>query len=229
MKPRHLIIKTLAVLAALPLAGSLARAATVEVIETFDYPGTGNLTRPQKINDNGDIIGAYVDPTGVTRGFFRSRNGDFSAPIVEPNDTGNSTQGRGINNSLTICGDYLKSDGTYHGYFLSGDTFTEFDVLDASSTAVLGVNNAGDFTGNFIGGDGTSQAFVSLGGTVTPLTVPGATGNVSYQLNAFNQLVGYYVDSAGTLHGFFRKSDGTLVFPIDPPRSTGTILFGNND
>ncbi|HEX4665194.1 MAG TPA: hypothetical protein VH207_01235 [Chthoniobacterales bacterium] len=96
MKTRHLSASILAVLLALPLVGASARAATIEVIQIFDYPGTGNLTRPQKINDNGDIAGSFVDSSGVVRGFVRSRNGDFSAPIVEPNDTGNSTQGRGI-------------------------------------------------------------------------------------------------------------------------------------
>lgn len=229
MKSRYLPAGLLALWFALSLVGISARAATIEVLETFDYPGTGNLTRPQKINDNGDIVGSFVDSSGITRGFVRSRNGDFSAPLVEPNDTGNSTQGRGINNSLTICGDYLISDGSYHGYLFSGSTYEEFDVAGAPDTAVLGVNNAGDFTGNFIAGDGTSQAFVSLSGIVTSFGVPGAIANVSYQLNASNQCVGYYADSISILHGFLRRSDGTLAFPIDPPGSTGTILFGNND
>ena len=229
MKARPRFIHILAFCFALSLPGTLARAVTIQVLETFDYPGTGNLTRPQKINDRGDIAGSYVDPSAVVRGFLRSRNGNFSAPIVEPNDTGNSTQGRGLNNGRTICGDYLVSDGTYHAYFLSRGTFTEFDVAGALETAVLGINNLGDFAGNIIAGDGTSQAFVSIGGVLTAFVIPGATGNVCYQLNGTNQAVGYYTDSAGVLHGFLRDSDGTLTFPIDPPGSTSTILFGNND
>ena len=39
MKPRHLFVQILAVLVALPLVGTVARAATIEVLETFDYPG----------------------------------------------------------------------------------------------------------------------------------------------------------------------------------------------
>jgi hypothetical protein len=31
------------------------------------------------------------------------------------------------------------------------------------------------------------------------------------------------------VHGFFRDSDGTLIFPIDPPGATATLLFGLND
>jgi hypothetical protein len=97
----------------------------------FDYPGTGNLTRPQKINDGGDIVGIYLDSSLVQRGFVRFNNGNFSAPIVEPNDTGNVTQGRGINNSRTVCGDYIGSDSFDHGFFLSGGTFTEYNIPDA--------------------------------------------------------------------------------------------------
>lgn len=231
MKLRHLFIHILAVLLAFPLGGTALRAATIEVLEVFDYPGTGNLTRPQKINDQGVIAGIFLDSSGVSRGFLRSHNGAFSPPIVEPNDTGNLTEARGINNSRTICGDYLDgSTGAFHGFFRSNGSFTEFDVAGASGTQVLGINNAGDFVGAFLGNAGIFQAFVSLGGSITPIDIAGATTfSGAYQLNARNQLVGYYTDSRAINHGFARNSDGTLTFPIDPPGSTGTVLFGNND
>src|SRR5712691_1790832 len=88
MKTRHLFSHILAVLLAFPLLGTSARAATIEVLQTFDYPGTGNQTRPQKINDRGVIVGIFLDSSGASRGFTRSRDGVFSAPIIEPNDTG---------------------------------------------------------------------------------------------------------------------------------------------
>jgi hypothetical protein len=229
MKKRHLLIQVLVVLSALPLTGTPSRAASIEVLETFDYPGTGNLTRPQKITDRGVIVGIYLDSSGVSRGFTRSRDGTFSAPIVEPNDTGNLTEGRGINNSNTICGDYVGSDGAFHGFFLSDGTFTEFDVAGSSGTQVLGIDNLGDFGGAFLGDAGIFQAFVSIAGTITTIDIPDVTFSGAYQLNATNQVVGYYTDSGGVNHGFSQDSDGTLTFPIDPPSSAGTILFGNNN
>ena len=204
-------------------------AQTIEVLETFDYPGTGNLTRPQKINDHGVIAGIYLDSSGVSRGFFRSPGGDFSTPIVEPNDTGNLTEVRGVNNKRIYCGDYVGSDGAFHGFFRSYGTFTEFDVPGGSATQIFGINNVGDFAGDFLSDAGIFQAFVSIGGTITPIDIPDVTFSGAYQLNATNQVVGYYTDSAGINHGFSRDSDGTLTFPIDPSGSTGTILFGNND
>ena len=231
MRPRHSFVYILAVLFVLPLIGTVASAATIEVIETFDFPGTGNLTVPQKINDHGVIVGNFIDPSGVTRGFYRSRNGRFSDPFVEPNDTGNLTQGRGINNSRTICGEYLDGNsGTFHGYFLSHTIFTEFDITDALDTIPLGINNAGDFVGSVILSDGVTQlGFVILGGAITMFDVPGAAATLAYQVNSSGQIAGYYVDAAGITHGYTRESDGTLTVPIDPPGTTGTILFGNND
>ena len=51
MKAKNLFINLLAVLISLPLIGTVAQAATIEVLETFDFPGTGNQTLPQKINE----------------------------------------------------------------------------------------------------------------------------------------------------------------------------------
>src|SRR5215475_8318729 len=123
MKIKQISIIILAVLFVFPLMGTFAQQAaksgSIEVITTFDYPGTGNSTEPQKINERGDIVGIFVDS----------------------NDTVGFTQGRGINNPRTVVGDYATSDGNLHGFFLSGGNFTGFDIPGAAFTAVLSINN----------------------------------------------------------------------------------------
>jgi hypothetical protein len=221
--------------AALALTGALAQsgdspaAFSIQLVGTFDYPGTGNQTRPQKINSTGDIVGLFVDTSGASFGFTRRSNGVFSPPIADPNATSNFTEGRGINDSRLVCGDYLDSLGAFEGFFLSGHTFMNYIVPDSTTTIVLGLNNVGDFCGSNIPTGGIQGAFLSIGGTVTEFAVPNATATLAYQLNRTNQSCGYYIDSSGVTHGFFRNSDGTLHGPIDPVGSTGTILFGNND
>src|SRR6266849_6192109 len=235
MKPKQIFISILAVLFLFPLMGTFAQQAansgSIEVITTFVYPGTGIVTTsPQKINERGDIVGEFIDSSGVVRGFVRFSNGSFSAPIVDPNDTVGFTEGRGINNLGTVCGDYAISDGNSHGFFLSGGTFTEYDIAGAPSTVVLGINDPGDFSGGFDDASGIFQGFVSVGGTITSFSVPGASLTLAYQLNNSNQLVvGYYIDSSGILHGYFRDTNGALHFPIDPSGSVGTVLFGLNN
>ena len=142
---------------------------------------------PQKINERGDVVGEFIDSTGVTRGFVRFSDGSFSAPIVDPNDTVGFTEGRGINNSGTVAGDYVISDGTLHSFFLSGSTFTEYDVPGAVQTNLLSINDAGDFTGGFDpDGSGIFQGFVSVGGTLTSFSVPGALATFAYETNNSN-------------------------------------------
>src|SRR5262245_7043919 len=235
MKPKQLFISILAVLFVFPLMGTFAQQAptsgSIEVITTFDYPGAGNNTLPQKINERGDIVGVFADSSGVTRGFVRFSDGSFSAPIVDPNDIVGFTEGRGINNRRTVVGDYLASDlVNLHGFFLSGGTFTGFDVPGAVFTAVLSINNPGDFAGTFVDSSGIQQAFVSVGGTLTSFSVPGAPATLAYDITDSKRLVvGYYVDASGILHGQYRDANGALHFPIDPPGSVGTILFGDNN
>jgi len=235
MKPKYIFISILAVLFVFPLIGTFAQQAPdsihITVLTTFDYPGTGNSTAPQKINDAGDIVGSYTDSSGVTRGFIRFRDGTFSAPIVEPNDTENFTRPIGINNSRLISGEYAGSDGHLHGFFLSFSTFREYDVPNSVDTELGGINNAGDFAGGFVPTNtGIEQAFVNIDGRVHPINITGSTFSTAYQLNASDAFEGYYIDSLGFFHGYYQDSSRRLHFPIDAPDSAGvTILFGNND
>src|SRR5206468_8552104 len=65
MKSKQIMISILAVLFVFPLMGMFAQQAassgSIEVITTFDYPGAGNLTLPQKINERGDAFGEFID------------------------------------------------------------------------------------------------------------------------------------------------------------------------
>ncbi len=233
MKPKQILISILAVLFVFPLIETFAQQApnafSIEVITTFDYPGPGNLTLPQKINKRGDIVGEYIDSSGVVRGFVRFSDGSYSAPIVDPNDTVGFTEGRGINNPRTVAGDYVISDGTVHSFLLSGTTFTEYDVPGTVQTNLLSINEPGDLTGAFDpDGSGIFQAFIDRHGTITAYSVPGAAGTFAYEMNK-KLTVGYYIDGSGILHGQYRDANGALHFPIDPPGSTATVLFGLNN
>ena len=237
MKLQNWSIYSLAVMT-LCLVGSVAQAQTITVLQRFDYPSNLNhhvqtaATLPQKVSDQGDVIGTVIDVNGKAQGFiYKFRLGKFSNPFSAPDDTGNDTQGRGINIHRHSCGEYLRaSDDTFHGYLLVHPFFFNFDVSGAMDTIPLGINNDGSFVGTALFSDGTQPAFVSgLSATVDLFSVPGATATFAYQINATNQVMGYYVDANGTTHGFTRDSAGNLNFPIDVPGATGTILFGNND
>ena len=218
--------------AALAVTGALAEtsAFSIRLVSTFDYPGTGNQTRPQKINTAGDIVGVFVDANGISYGFTRLANGTFSAPITDPNDTSGFTEGRGINDSRTVCGDYLDSAGAFEGFILKRNHFMNF-APEPTFTIVLGINNGGDFCGSEIpSATGIQSGFTDIGGVLQDFTVTNATATLAYQINTGNTTCGYYIDSDGvTTHGYYRDPDGRIHARIDPQGSTGTIVFGNND
>jgi hypothetical protein len=228
MKTKNTIVSCLTALLALPVLGLFAQS--VQLINTFDYPGSVVSTQPQKISGTGAVVGVFVDTSGLSSGFVRFPNGHFSPPLVDPNDTGGTTQGRAINNSLRVGGDYVDpTTGSFHGFFLQGATFYDYFVPGSSFTIVLGLNNANDFCGSDIPSSGTQSGYVSIGGTVTEFLVSGSTATLAYQINNSNQAAGYYIDASGVTHGYYRNSDGSIVSPIDPAGSTGTIVFGNNN
>ena len=139
----------LALTEALAQSPEIPEAPIIQLLGTFDYPGTGNQTRPQKINDVGDVVGIFVDASGASRGFVKFSDGNFSTPIVDPNDAGNLTEARGINGDRRVCGDYLDATlGTFHGFFFTHGSYRNYDVPDSTTTIVLGLNNVRDFAGS---------------------------------------------------------------------------------
>jgi hypothetical protein len=232
MKKHYTIGNCLLSLLALPVLGAFtgtATATSIELQSTFDYPGAVS-TQPQKINGSGVVAGVFIDSSGAQKGFVRFKRGNFSDPLVDPDDTGLTTQCRGINNSNLVCGDYLDaSSGAFHGFFLRGAGFHNYDVPGSTWTIVLGLNNVADFSGSDIPASGTQSGFVSIGGVVTEFLVSGSTATLAYQINNTNQACGYYIDADGITHGYYRDSDGSIFAPIDPAGSTGTIVFGNNN
>jgi hypothetical protein len=204
---------------------------SIQIVSTFDYPGTGNSTTPHSINSRGEIVGTYVDSGGVTRGFVRFSNGSFSSPIVEPNDTGNFTFSVSINTARLICGYFVGADTFYHGFFLSGHTYTQYDMTGALSTYLLDVNDVGDFVGSFNDTVTTRQGLAVIGGNSTIISFSGSPFVDANGINGSDQIVGEYYDPApaNTFHGYFRDTNGTLTFPIDFPGSISTTLVGIND
>jgi hypothetical protein len=213
-----------------PVGTFAQRAPSISVLVTFDYPGTGNSTTPFGINQSGDIVGYYLDSSGVTRGFIRYHDGSFSAPIVEPNDTANFSRGTGINSAQTVVGDFLTvADNAFHGFILSGGSFTQFDIGTGFSTDLTGINDAGHFVGLF--GDLTqpNQGFVNINGTTTVLTIPGAVSSDLSGIDNFDRIVGGYNDGASIGHGVLIAANGTATAPVDFPGATTTLLRGIND
>ncbi|MGI8891734.1 MAG: hypothetical protein ACR2G0_13250 [Chthoniobacterales bacterium] len=215
-------------------AGAFAqqqRPVSIQVIASFDYPGEGNSTSAQGINDQGDITGSYDDVNGVTRSFVRYRNGTFSEPIVEPNDTDAFTFARDINNLGTVAGSYGTADGETHGFLLSAGTYTEFDAPNTVSTYIYGSNDSDDLVGVSYATDTSfGMAYSRIGGTTTIIDLPSVKTSFAYGINNAQEVVGLYYERRDfNYHGFYRAPDGTITAPIDAPGAVTTFLSGINE
>lgn len=231
MKIRLFLIGVLTIFLASSLLGPTARAATItiQVLETFDYPGA-TQTYPNAINDSNQIAG-FFSGGQVTRGFTRTADGQFSAPIIEPNDTHNLTAAYGINNLGTVCGSFWGADDV-HSFLLSGGVFTQYDVPASlgHGTVALGINDADDLAGYYYTPENALKGFFTLDGEVTTLDIPGGNNIWAQKINNLNQTVGFYIDTAaGFSYGFFTSRNGTLKYPIAAPNSLTTYLAGIND
>src|SRR5438046_9626663 len=89
MKPKQMFISILAVLFVFPLMGTFAQQAansgSIDVITTFDYPGTVISTQQQKINETGDVVGISIASHGVERALDGLSDGNFRASFVDVN------------------------------------------------------------------------------------------------------------------------------------------------
>ena len=238
MKTKQILNSILAVLFVFPLICTFAQQApnsgSIEVITTFDYPGAGNSTLPQKINEKrrrrwrlhrferGD-----AEPlSGSAMKDLARRSSPLTIPRVLPKDGASITHAQStVTTSVAMV--------TFTG--LSCRTApSQTSMFPARSKPLcFRINDLGDFTGDFDPGSGIFQAWFSIDGTITSFSVPGALSTFAYEMtNSTELVVGYYIiclDGSGILHGHFRDADGELHFPIDPPGSVATILFGLND
>ena len=79
---------------------------------SFDFPDAAS-TFAWKVNEQGQIVGCWVDTNGVVRGFLQNNGSSFAA-VEFPGSTYN--YGSAINDSGAIVGTYIDAGGKTHGY-----------------------------------------------------------------------------------------------------------------
>lgn len=195
---------------------SSTKAAVTYTFTMIDVPG-GNTTEPWAINNQGQIVGDYVDNnTGRQRGFLLS-GGTFTS-IDYPGAA--RTLALGINDAGQIVG--LWGDGSAdHGFILSGGVFTSIDVPGSTSTRASGINNQGDVVGSYtnssrLGGFG----FLLSGGAFSTIDPPGSDQTEVHGINDAGTIVGLFGAPDPTRHAF--SYDAGAYSTIDVPAALVT-------
>jgi hypothetical protein len=205
-------------------------------LTTFVVPGSLN-TVVTSINEEGAIIGYYLDPISIAwRGFVRDKHGTINtfAPPGAGSGFNDRTFPLSINAEGAIAGYHMGTDGI-HGFVRDRQgKFTTIDFPGVSATAALSINAGGAIAGYYLDANGTHGFVRNRLGSFTSFEVPGAPSflpsaapqgfNVS--INEEGAIAGYYRDN-GNPHGFMRDEDGNVTV-ISAPGASATAAVSIN-
>jgi len=187
----------------------------------------GIFSLVRHLNDRGDAVGDYLDPSFGFHGFFRTANGQF-VTIDPPGAI--ATSAFGINNTRTIVGAYLDGSGALHGFKRSPTgTYTTVDAPGFPDSQLTGINNSGRMSGVYDFGNRASSncpspscqavSFLIRSGVFTSFEDPSADSNLTFamSINDHDQICGLFMDSGGNTRGFVRNPQNdsfrTVQFP----------------
>ena len=186
---------------------------TTYTFSPIDDPMATNGHRASGINDLGQIVGDYVDSSGVQHGFLYS--GGTYTTLNAPSGT-NGTDAYGINDLGQIVGYYKDSSSTEHGFLYTAAAPTPRSTIRWAPMAPRAM--ASTTRARSSGTTLTATAMRTASSTAaapTPRSTirSGTKGTQAYGINDAGQIVGNYIDSSGT-----STASSTAAAPT--PRST---------
>jgi len=189
---------------------------TVFSYSTLNDPLAAEGTFPTGINNNGQIVGYYVDSSGIDHGFLYS--GGTYTTLNDPSGS-KGTVAAGINDQGQIVGHYADSSNGLHAFLYSGGTYTTLNGQSGiTPTEAIGITRAGEIIGP------TASAgidYVYSAGTYTSFIV--ATGVVT-GINNAGQIIGWNND-IGSIYGFI-DINGNFGFGADFSEPSGMNDLG---
>jgi probable HAF family extracellular repeat protein len=152
------------------------------------YPGAGNFTVPNGINDRGEIVGVYQDAVPGEHSFLYKAGKYVALAYPGAKETG----AQDLNNSGQVVGDFPDAKGT-HGFIYLENVGVFTPVLDCPTgtvTALRGINNGGQIVGGCIDAQGNEHPFLYMAGALNPILVPGAISAGIIGINDRAQVIG---------------------------------------
>ena len=237
MQPKHSLIYILAALITLPFFGTVAPETTIDIVQTFDYPGGVTATQPQKIEDQTDLVGTVITADGKVRAFtYKPLRHSFSPLLIPPFAHGASTQGRGINFKRHVVGEYQNtSDGTYHGYFMIHPNCTPTPTPTPTATPTPNVGPTGPQPNTaiamatasdlpFVDDPDAGQPRCPL--IFSPFDLTGALDTIPLGINNLDDICGTAIFS-DSQPGFISVDQVVTTFAV--PGATATFAYQVND
>jgi uncharacterized membrane protein len=176
------------------LVGVTEKKTVTEAYQAVNYPHEPLAQYATCVNDSGQIVGTYLDSSGVWHGYERS-GGKFTKLDV-PFAGATASFVNGINNSGEVVGGWnangYNGPGAQHGFTLIGGTYASFDYPAAAYTWGSGENNAGEIVGTYIDTSGVYHGYLLSGDTYTSIDSSGSVQTYANGINDAGDIVGWY-------------------------------------
>jgi uncharacterized membrane protein len=198
------------------------------IFTAIDVPGA-QQTRPFGINNLGQIVGEYVDTSGVSHGFLLNQGvfttinapGGKSTILTDINDNGQTV-------GFTYTGSIVAGLGPSFLRDPAGGIIP-IEFPGSIRTVAWGINNLGQIVGDYEDPmRAAAHGFLLKQDGYTIIDAPNAIGATTvYDINDEGNLVGTYDLLA---HGYHQDSSGVFK-NIDHPeavRYTGEVIGSNN-
>jgi probable HAF family extracellular repeat protein len=187
------------------------------------------------INNNGQIVGTFIDNMGNGHGFLYEQQG--CTKLDYPYAT--FTAAWGINDSGQIVGEYTDSQGGIHGFLWDDGDYTEVEFpIPEINFLAKGINNSGQIVGHWARTDNIIRSYLLEGTAITYFEFPDAPprivvpgdGSPPIGINGLGQIVGEFKDNYGVIHGYIRSSNGEFTqIDVKFPNVADTLASGIND
>jgi probable HAF family extracellular repeat protein len=201
-----------------------------------DYPGAV-WTVAWKINDSGQVVGQYLDTSGVRHGFLLQSGTyatiDCQAPYTAGSGAfGINTQGQ-IVGACSAPGGINGFYGTTRSFVLTGGVLSllpDPGSYGGASSQAYAINDSGQIVGWYAdtclcAGHG----FLYSNGAYTTLDIQGFVNTQAYGINNAGQIVGFtqVTFGGGNSHGFLLSGGGYTTFDEpDASGNSGTFAAG---
>ena len=206
--------------------GLLYGTVSAQNFVSFDYPGATS-TNANGINDDGAVVGVYVDKDGKQHGFLLG-GGNFTT-IDYPGAL--STFPYAINNAGDIVGYRVDVSGLpgggYRGFLVKGGTFSDFNYPGHMNTMSVRISNEGVIFGCYHDTDtmGTMHGMMFKDGSFSDLSMQASMNNAGSSDGSL--VAGRYFDMETGLSHSYIASNG-VVAPFEFPFSIDNSVWDMN-
>ncbi len=216
------------------LVGVTVKKTVTEAYQMVNYPHATEQGQvgASDINDLGQVVGAYIDSSGVYHGYERSL-GKFTE-INVPFAGATGTLAVAINDSGAVVGSWDDSSAASHGFTQIGGTYTSLDYPGAVQTTATDINTGGEVVGFYADVSGVYHGYLLSGSTYTTIDPPGSVQTFATGINDAGAIVGAYCTTSECVsngqgeQGFLLSGGVFTAVAVPGEIATGLSDINNN-